>query len=67
MRIKTIKVYQVINEFGYPAHEEHLCIFRFKKNAKDFILELKGYCDRKFTIKQRQLINSEGQNVKYNR
>ena len=60
MKTKTIKVYQVINEFGYPAHEEHLCIFRLKKNAKDFILDLKGYCDRKFTIKQRQLVESEG-------
>ena len=59
MKTKTIKVYQVINEYGYPAHECHLCMFRSKKNAKDFILELKEYCDRKFTIKQRQLLESE--------
>ena len=56
MKTKTIKVFQVINEFGYPAHEEHLCIFRFKKNAKDFVLDLKGYTDRKFTIKKRYLL-----------
>jgi len=56
MKIKTIRVYQVINEYGYPAHEEHLCIFRFKKNAKDFVLDLKGYTDRKFTIKKRYLL-----------
>jgi len=56
MKIKTIRVYQVINEYGYPAHEEHLCIFRFKKNAKDFVLDLKGYTDRKLTIKKRYLL-----------
>ena len=56
MKIKTIRVYQVINEYGYPAHEEHLCIFCFKKNAKDFVLDLKGYTDRKFTIKKRYLL-----------
>ena len=52
MPVKTIKVFQVINEFNNPAHEWHLCIFSSKEKAKEFTRELKENTKGEFTIKQ---------------